>query len=140
MKKTAPDVVILVYNDHGTAFSLESVPTFALGVVEEFKSADEGWGSRPIPVVKREPGLAWHLVELLIFNEFDMTIVNAMDVDHGLTVPMSIVCEHTDKWPFKAIPLTVNVVLYPHQPRTAVFNWVRQSARQWTHMKQISMS
>ena len=55
MKEKAPDVIMLVYNDHGTAFSLETVPTFAIGVAEEFKSADEGWGPRPIPVVKGHP-------------------------------------------------------------------------------------
>ena len=31
-----PDVVILVYNDHATAFSLEIIPTFALGCAAEF--------------------------------------------------------------------------------------------------------
>ena len=47
-----PDVVILVYNDHATAFSLEIIPTFALGCAEQFAPADEGWGPRPVPVVQ----------------------------------------------------------------------------------------
>ena len=47
-----PDVIILVYNDHASAFSLEIIPTFALGCAEEFQPADEGWGPRPVPVVK----------------------------------------------------------------------------------------
>ena len=29
-----PDVVILVYNDHASAFSLELIPTFAIGTAE----------------------------------------------------------------------------------------------------------
>ena len=49
------DVVILVYNDHATAFSLEIIPTFALGCAAEFPPADEGWGPRPVPVVKGHP-------------------------------------------------------------------------------------
>src|SRR5262245_910138 len=44
-----PDVVILVYNDHASAFTPEVVPTFALGCAEEFKPADEGYGPRPVP-------------------------------------------------------------------------------------------
>ena len=36
-----PDVIILVYNDHGAAFSLEVIPTFAIGVASEFPPADE---------------------------------------------------------------------------------------------------
>ena len=108
-----PDVIILVYNDHGTAFSLEVIPTFAIGVAREFLPADEGWGSRPVPVVKGHSGLAWHLAESLILDEFDMTIVNEMAVDHGLTVPLSITCGEPDEWPFPVIPLPVNVVQYP---------------------------
>ena len=108
-----PDVVVLVYNDHGTAFSLEVIPTFAIGVAREFPPADEGWGPRPVPVVKGHPGLAWHLAESLILDEFDMTIVNEMAVDHGLTVPLSITCGEPEEWPFPVIPLPVNVVQYP---------------------------
>jgi protocatechuate 4,5-dioxygenase beta chain len=49
MKDNTPDVVFLVYNDHATAFSLEMIPTFAIGTRAEFKPADEGWGPRPVP-------------------------------------------------------------------------------------------
>ena len=31
MAANTPDVVFLVYNDHATAFSLEIIPTFAIG-------------------------------------------------------------------------------------------------------------
>ena len=108
-----PDVVILVYNDHASAFSLELIPTFAIGCADAFAPADEGWGPRPVPVVQGHPELAWHLAETLILDEFDMTIVNRMDVDHGLTVPLSLLFGQPDAWPCKVIPLAVNVVQYP---------------------------
>jgi protocatechuate 4,5-dioxygenase beta chain len=44
-----PDVVILCYNDHASAMMLDVVPTFVLGMAEEFDVADEGWGRRPVP-------------------------------------------------------------------------------------------
>ena len=108
-----PDVVLLVYNDHASAFSLEMIPTFAIGCAERFAPADEGWGARPVPVVEGHPELAWHIAQSLILDEFDMTIVNRMDVDHGLTVPLSLMYGQTDVWPTKVIPLAVNVVQYP---------------------------
>ena len=108
-----PDVVILVYNDHASAFSLELIPTFAIGCAEAFAPADEGWGPRPVPVVRGHPELAWHMAQSLILDEFDMTIVNAMDVDHGLTVPLSLMFGQPAAWPCKVIPLAVNVVQYP---------------------------
>jgi protocatechuate 4,5-dioxygenase beta chain len=108
-----PDVVILVYNDHASAFSLELIPTFAIGCADEFAPADEGWGPRPVPSVKGCPELAWHLAQSLILDEFDMTIVNRMDVDHGLTVPLSLMFGQPEEWPCRVIPLAVNVVQYP---------------------------
>jgi protocatechuate 4,5-dioxygenase, beta chain len=108
-----PDVVVLVYNDHASAFSLEVIPTFAIGCAEQFSPADEGFGPRPVPVVVGDPDLAWHLAESTILDEFDMTIVNRMDVDHGLTVPLSLMFGQPSAWPTKVVPIAVNVVQYP---------------------------
>jgi protocatechuate 4,5-dioxygenase, beta chain len=103
-------VAIVVYNDHATAFSLALVPTFALGVGEHFGVADEGFGKRPVPTIVGHPDLAWHLAESLVASEFDLTVVHEMEVDHGLTVPLSVTCGEPEAWPFKVIPLCVNVV------------------------------
>tara|TARA_R110000803_G_scaffold210336_1_gene281840 strand:- start:16082 stop:16930 length:849 start_codon:yes stop_codon:yes gene_type:complete len=108
-----PDVVILIYNDHASAFDMNLIPTFAIGCAEEFHPADEGWGPRPVPVVKNNPDLAWHIAQSLILDEFDMTIINKMDVDHGLTVPLSAMFGQPTEWPVKVIPIAVNVVTYP---------------------------
>jgi len=113
LKATKPDVILLVYNDHASAFSLEVIPTFALGCAEEFPIADEGWGPRPVPVVKGHPDLAWHIAQSVILDEFDLTIVNKMEVDHGLTVPLSLLCGQPKEWPCPVIPLCVNVIQYP---------------------------
>ena len=108
-----PDVIVLVYNDHATAFSLEMIPTFAIGCAERFAVADEGFGPRPVPVVIGHPDLACHIAEKLILDEFDMTVINQMDVDHGLTVPMSLLFGQPDVWPVRVVPIAVNVVQYP---------------------------
>jgi len=113
LEKLKPDVAIVVYNDHASAFSLEIIPTFAIGCAEEFPPADEGWGARPVPVVKGHPDLAWHIAQSAILDEFDMTIVNKMEVDHGLTVPLNLMCGTPKEWPFPVIPICVNVVQYP---------------------------
>ena len=111
--RAKPDVVILVYNDHASAFSLDIVPTFALGCAASFQPADEGWGRRPVPAVEGDPELAAHLAQSLIQQEFDLTIINRMEVDHGLTVPLSLIFGQPARWPARVIPLAVNVVLYP---------------------------
>jgi protocatechuate 4,5-dioxygenase beta chain len=108
-----PDVVVLVYNDHASAFDMKIIPTFAIGCAEEFHPADEGWGPRNVPTVIGHPDLAWHIAQSLILDEFDMTIINEMDVDHGLTVPLSMMFGQPAAWPCKVIPVAVNVVTYP---------------------------
>lgn len=108
-----PDVIFLVYNDHATAFSLELIPTFALGLAAEFLPADEGYGPRPVPVVQGHPELASHIAQSVIQDDFDLTLVNKMDVDHGLTVPLSLMFGQPTAWPCKVIPFAVNVVQYP---------------------------
>lgn len=111
--KAKPDVVIGIYNDHASAFSVELVPTFALGCAAAFPPADEGWGPRPVPVVKGHPELAAHIAQSVILDEFDLTVVNKMEVDHGLTVPLNLLFGSPAEWPCPVIPLAVNVVLYP---------------------------
>jgi len=122
MKDHTPDVIFLVYNDHATAFSLDMIPTFAIGTAAQYSPADEGWGPRPVPVVHGHPELAGHIAQSVIQQDFDLTIVNKMDVDHGLTVPLSLMCGQPAAWPCPVIPFAVNVVQYPVPSGQRCFN------------------
>lgn len=122
MKDNKPDVIILVFNDHATAFSLDMIPTFAIGTAAAYQPADEGWGPRPVPVVQGHPELASHIAQSVIQQDFDLTIVNKMDVDHGLTVPLSLMCSEPETWPCPVIPFAVNVVQYPVPSGQRCFN------------------
>ncbi len=113
MAEVKPDVCIVVFNDHATAFSVDLIPTFALGCAAEFPPADEGWGPRPVPIVPGHPELASHIAQSVILDEFDLTICNKMEVDHGLTVPLNLLFGKVDEWPCPIIPLAVNVVHVP---------------------------
>lgn len=121
-RENTPDVVFLVYNDHATAFSLDLIPTFAIGTGATYAPADEGWGARPVPVVQGHPELAAHIAQSVIQDDFDLTIVNRMDVDHGLTVPLSLMCGQPQAWPCPVIPFAVNVVQYPVPSGRRCFN------------------
>jgi protocatechuate 4,5-dioxygenase beta chain len=113
IRQEKPNVVILVYNDHASAFDMKIIPTFAIGCGEQFEPADEGWGPRPVPAVTGCPDLAWHTMQSVIQDGFDLTVVNEITVDHGLTVPLSLMFGQPEEWPCRIIPLAVNVVVYP---------------------------
>lgn len=108
-----PDVAIVIYNDHGSDFALDRVPTFAIGVRDEYEQADEGFGLRPLPRVKGDADVAWHLAKELIHDEFDLTICQEMKVDHGLLAPLPLLFSHHPDWSIRVIPILVNVIQHP---------------------------
>jgi protocatechuate 4,5-dioxygenase, beta chain len=119
MAEHTPDIALVVYNDHANGVDLDIVPTFAIGTAERYRVADEGFGRRPVPDVVGSPELSLHLVRSLVDDGFDLTVFQELDVDHGLTVPLSIYCpDPGDAWPCAVVPLLVNVIQYP-QPTAA---------------------
>lgn len=119
MAQHTPDVAIIVYNDHANAIDLNMTPTFAIGTADSYNVADEGWGSRNVPAVVGDAELSQHLLGSLVDEGFDMTVCQELEVDHGLTVPLSVYCpEPGDAWPCAVVPILVNVIQYP-QPTAA---------------------
>ncbi len=113
LAEAKPDLVIVVYNDHGLNFFLDKVPTFALGCADIYENADEGWGLKPVPSFTGDVKLSWHLAESLIEQEFDICMCQEMKVDHGFVNPIRALFGDQEPWPVKAIPLAVNTVQHP---------------------------
>src|SRR5215510_6531135 len=90
LQEVRPDVAVVVYNDHGLNFFLDQMPTFAVGAAHEYRNADEGWGLPVSQPYVGFPEFSWHLIESLIEDSFDITMCQEMLVDHGFTVPMSL--------------------------------------------------
>ncbi|MBF8270611.1 MAG: protocatechuate 3,4-dioxygenase, partial [Gammaproteobacteria bacterium] len=113
LKKVDPDVIIVVYNDHGLNFFLDKVPTFALGCADIYENADEGWGLKPVAPFDGDAQFSWHIAESLIEQEFDICTCQEMKVDHGFVNPIRALYGTLEKWPIKTIPLAVNTVQHP---------------------------
>jgi protocatechuate 4,5-dioxygenase beta chain len=113
LREKNPDVVIVVYNDHGLNFFLDKVPTFALGCADVYNNADEGWALKPVAPFKGDAQLSWHIAESLVNQEFDVCTCQEMKVDHGFVNPMRALFGTHEAWPVTAIPLAVNTVQHP---------------------------
>lgn len=107
-----PDVVVVVYNDHGLNFFLDKMPTFAVGAAAEYRNADEGWGIPQVPPFTGELDLSWHLIESLVAEGFDLTTCQEMVVDHAFTLPMALLWPN-QAWPVKVVPVCINTVQFP---------------------------
>ncbi len=112
LAEAKPDVVVVVYNDHGLNFFLDTMPTFSVGAAAEYRNADEGWGIPTLPAFSGHQPLSWHLIEQLVEAEFDITSCQAMQVDHAFTLPMALLWPE-QKWPVKVVPVCVNTVQAP---------------------------
>ncbi|HEY5567877.1 MAG TPA: class III extradiol dioxygenase family protein [Gammaproteobacteria bacterium] len=108
-----PDVAVVIYNDHGLNFFLDKLPTFAVGAAFEYQNEDEGWGLSPVSPFPGEPRLSWHIIESLVADGFDITTCQEMRVDHGFTVPMSLLWPDRSEHAVRTIPVSINTVQHP---------------------------
>lgn len=113
LQEIKPDVVIMVYNDHGADFFFDKYPTFAVGCADQYAIADEGFGTRPLPAIPGDLDFSQHLCRSLVYDEFDITVCQKMAVEHGFLVPMHLCFDHNDTWPVASVPIAVNVLQHP---------------------------
>ena len=112
LETARPDVVVVIYNDHGLNFFLDTMPTFSVGAAAEYRNADEGWGIPTVPAFQGEQDLSWHLIQSLMAEDFDLTTCQAMQVDHAFTLPMALLWPDQN-WPVKVVPVCINTVQLP---------------------------
>jgi protocatechuate 4,5-dioxygenase beta chain len=108
-----PDVVVVVYNDHGLNFFLNNMPTFAIGAAPEYRNADEGWGLPTVAPFPGDPELSWHIIDSVVADEFDIATCQEMLVDHAFTVPLALLWPGAGSRPVRTVPVLVNHVQYP---------------------------
>jgi hypothetical protein len=114
LEELKPDRLVVIYNDHMDQFFLDAYPTFALGVSDLYPVADEGFGARPFPPVPGDAKLGWHIARSLVADEFDITICQELEVDHGVISPLPMVdFSEGAGWKIPIVPLAVNVILHP---------------------------
>ena len=112
LAQNKPDVVVLIYNDHGLNFFLDKMPTFSVGAAPEYRNADEGWGIPTLPPFQGDTALSWHLIQSLAGEDFDLTTCQEMQVDHAFTLPMALLWPEQD-WPVQVVPVCINTVQFP---------------------------
>jgi protocatechuate 4,5-dioxygenase beta chain len=113
LREVDPDLVVMIYNDHGLNFFLDKLPTFAVGAAAEYRNEDEGWGLPTLPPFPGDPRFSWHVIESLVADEFDVTTCQEMLVDHAFTVPISLLWPERSARRFRTLPVAVNTVQHP---------------------------
>jgi protocatechuate 4,5-dioxygenase beta chain len=112
LEQARPDVAIVLYNDHGLNFTLANMPTFAVGVADQYHNADEGWGPPRPRSFRGAPELAWHLVQSLVADEFDVSVCREMLFDHAGITALDLLFPGGEI-PVATIPIVLNAVQPP---------------------------
>lgn len=137
LERARPDVVVIIHNDHGLNFFLDKMPTFSVGTAAEYQTADEGWG---IPALAPAPGnqdLAWHMVESLVEDEFDITTCQEALIDHAVSLPLALLWpEHNARgeWPVQIVPVCINTVQAPYPSAARCYQLgqaIRRAVESW---------
>jgi protocatechuate 4,5-dioxygenase beta chain len=113
LDEVQPDIVVVIYNDHGLNFFLDKMPTFAVGAAPQYTNADEGWGLPVVSPFPGDPAFSWHLINSLIYDEFDITMCQEMLVDHAFTVPMALLWPKPGSRSVRTVPIAINTVQFP---------------------------
>jgi protocatechuate 4,5-dioxygenase, beta chain len=111
LERLSPDQIIVVYNDHLNQFGFEAYPTFAIGVADAFEQADEGYGLRSLPSLRGDTEFGWHITHSLVRGEFDMTVCQQLEIDHGIYSWLPYLFDAP--WSAPILPIAVNMLRMP---------------------------
>jgi len=113
LEEKAPDVLLVIFNDHVTSFFFDHYSQFALGIGESYAVADEGGGPRALPPVRGHAALSHHIAAGLVADEFDLSYFQDKPLDHGCFSPLSMLWPHEPTWPGAIVPLQIGVLEFP---------------------------
>jgi len=71
---------------------------------------------RPVPPIKGHPGLARHMAQSLVNDEFDISVFQELPIDHGCNSPLTMLWPNAVQagaWPGALVPIEVNVLQHP---------------------------
>src|SRR5262245_35226786 len=116
LKRARADVLVIVAPDHWINFFIDNYPSICIGVGEEHEGPPEPFLKdfpwRPIP---GHAGLANHVYETALANEFEPSVSHRMKLDHGACIPLWRM--NPDPLP-RIVPLVINT-LEPPMPRVS---------------------
>jgi protocatechuate 4,5-dioxygenase alpha subunit len=107
-----PDVVVVVYNDHGLNFFLDKMPTFSGRRRARVPQCRRRLGHPDGAALQGRPGAVLAPDRTLVGEEFDLTTCQEMKVDHAFTLPMALLWPDQN-WPVRVVPVCINTVQAP---------------------------
>ncbi|ACT60267.1 class III extradiol dioxygenase family protein [Hirschia baltica] len=112
LEKKKPDLIVMLYSDHGLNFFLDNRPTFAVGAAPSYGPGDEGFGPPAPREFQGDDVFSWHLIESLVKDEFDIATCQEMKLDHACLLAGDLLWPEQE-WPAKVQPIDINIMQHP---------------------------
>lgn len=111
-----PDLVISFSPDHLNTVFFDNLPTFLIGIVEEFSGPLDDYPPVERQTLDSDPELARHIFHHALRSDFDLARSESLRVDHSLLVPLQIM-------EFKpvVVPIVMNVLAPPVMNATRAY-------------------
>jgi aromatic ring-opening dioxygenase catalytic subunit (LigB family) len=105
-----PDVIVAFDCDHLNTFFLDNLPTFAVAAVDRFGGPNDDPPGLEHRVVPSHHGLGRAIHSGGVEAGFDLALVEKLDVDHSLMVPLHFLTPEHD---VPVVPIFVNGLVPP---------------------------
>jgi aromatic ring-opening dioxygenase catalytic subunit (LigB family) len=110
LRRSRPDVVILLTSEHWSNFFLDHIGAFCVGRAEHFDGPVEPWLKVPKSRVPGHPAFAAELIDALYAADFEPSFSHSMELDHGSMVPLHFVTPAMDT---PVVPIMFNTLASP---------------------------
>jgi len=107
IREARPDVVVVLGSNHFRGLFLDLMPSITVGVDEVLGAGEADTPAGPLPV---DRSLAKHLVDSLVFDEFDPAFSLRLTVDHGITHSLQHLVPDLD---VPTVPVVLNMFAPP---------------------------
>lgn len=110
LEGTEVDGIVIFSTDHLNTFFFDNLPTFAIGISDEFLGPSDEVEAVPARPVPSNRALASHLRRSVIYDGFDPALVQEFAVDHSIAVPLHFV---TPEMNIPVVPIFINGHIEP---------------------------
>jgi protocatechuate 4,5-dioxygenase beta chain len=109
LRKAELDALVVFSSDHLSTFFLDNLPMFSVGVTARTSGPNDGT-VMPRYTVPINEGLAAHVREGCIQNEFDLGITQEFELDHSFLVPLHFL---TPDMSIPIVPIFISGIVKP---------------------------
>ena len=108
------EVLVMVSSEHFANFFMDNMPTFSMGIADEYESPIENpdWLKVPKVTIPGSPDLSQRIIGQLL-ETVDISWAQEWKFDHGLAVPLNFL---TPEYKMPIIPVNINCQAPPLTP------------------------